>query len=106
MVIFRAAAYILLIAGFILLVLDGMRSIAADALVFTPLGQVWFNLNPDSLAAFQAWSAAAPLKSLIHPVAEQALYAPGWLLPLVLSFLLALIGRQRSHERQWIGEVE
>ena len=106
MVLFRAAAYILLIAGFILLVLDGMRSIAADALVFTPLGQVWFNVNPSGLAAFQAWTGQTAVKDFIVPIADLALFSPGWLIPLALSFLLALIGRKRPHSRHWIGEVE
>lgn len=101
MVIFRAAAYLLLLAGFALLMLDGMRSIAADGLVFTPLGQVWFNVNAPSLSAFQLWAGKTAIKSLT----DMALFSPGWLLPLVVSFLLALIGRKRPHVRRWIGEV-
>lgn len=106
MIIFRAAAYLLLIAGFVLLALDGMRSIAADALVFTPLGQVWFNLNAASLAAFQAWAGQTAAKGFVGPAAEMALFSPGWLVPLALSFVLALIGRKRPEARRWIGEVD
>ena len=106
MVIFRAAAYVLLIAAFVLVVMDGMRSLAANALVLTPLGQVWFNLHADSLAKTQAWAEHSFAPALIKPMADMALSSPGWLIPLVLSFLLALIGRKRRTGRRWIGEVE
>lgn len=106
MVLFRAAAYILLIAGFILLVLDGMRSLAADSLLFTPLGQVWFNVNPSSLSAFQQWVGQDGIKAFLQPISDMALFSPGWLLPLAFSFLLAWIGRKRPQTRRWIGDVE
>ncbi len=106
MVLFRATAYVFMIAGFVLLVLDGMRSIAADGLVFTPLGQVWFNVNPSSLAAFQAWAAQAGTKAFMQSITDMALFSPGWALPLTISFLLALIGRKRPQTRRWIGDVE
>ena len=81
----------------ILLVIDGTRTLGANALVMTPLGDTWRELHPDSMAIAmrnisQAW------EPLLVP-AELLLSWPGWAVCGVFGILFALAGRGRSARR-------
>ena len=52
--IFRLLATLALAIAVIMAVLDATRSIAADALVLTPLGTSWYLVSPETLNLAQA----------------------------------------------------
>ncbi len=106
MVVLRSIAYLLLSLAFVFTVLDGIRSLAANDLVITPLGQLWSNLHAPSLKLFQAFFTDRGLIYLWDPVILGILQAPGFAVPALLALVLAWIGRKRPHKRKWIGEVE
>lgn len=65
-----------LVAGaLIALVVDGAKSIAAGSIVTTPLGQLWYDLDPASLN-----TAQAAIERHVHP---------GLWDPVILAVLLA-----------------
>ncbi len=106
MVVFRAVSYLLVSIAFVFIVLDGIRSLAAESIVLTPLGQIWFNLHSSSINLVQPSLEARGLGFLWDPVLVFILQGPAFLTPAVLALFLAWIGRKRQAERKWIGEVE
>ncbi len=96
--LFRFVGFWILAGGFVALVVDGTRSIAASALVVTPARSAWTSLSPASLDAVRVRAAA------LAPWLWDDLLSP--ILDLPLFLLLALIGllvmgigtaRRRSH---------
>ena len=85
-----------LAAAFILVIYDGTKSIAGNAVFITKLGDVWNNLHSGSLQLLQtsierridplAWQL------LIKPLLEQ----PSWLVLAVLGIVLILLGRKKK----------
>ncbi len=106
MVILRSLSYLLLSLAFGLSVLDGIRSLGADELVITPLGQLWTNLHAPSLKAFQLSLVDRGLVYLWDPVMLTLLKWPAFAVPALFALVLAWIGRKRPQNRKWIGEVE
>lgn len=96
--LFRFLGFWLLAGGFVALVADGTRSIAASALEFTSAGDAWFMVVPDSLTAFEA-SGRSALPGLWDHVAAPLLSLPAFLLLGGLGLLLLAIGRVRERSR-------
>jgi len=83
----------------IALVVDGTRSIAASSLTLSSLGQTWFSLSRDSLAAAQAF-VEAQVESHVgawvwDPVIQFLLTLPTFAVFAALGALLILAGRRR-----------
>lgn len=96
--LFRFLGFWILAGGFVALVVDGTRSIAASALVVTPAHSAWTSLSPASLDKVRAWmSALAPWvwTDIAAPILDLPLFA---LLALVGLLLLA-IGNTRRRSR-------
>ncbi len=90
--VLRVAATLSLAVAVILVVLDATRSIAADALVTTPLGAAWQAFSPATLEqARQALSGLADV--LWNPAAIAVLAMPGFLVFLILAVILFILGR-------------
>lgn len=79
----------------ILLIVDGTKSLAASALVLTPLEQVWTWLHADSLAAFRVFLQSRLFGPMLEPAAEFVLALPAWLVLAVPGAFLAWLGRSR-----------
>ena len=91
---FRTLGLIVLAGAFAAVVVDGTRSIAANGVVFTTLGQTLANMAPDRLASLEA-SAARIAPLLRDPVLVWLLLAPLWLVAgLIGGGLLALTRRR------------
>lgn len=93
--ILRASGLLLFAAGFVALVADGVRSLAVDAIVLTPLLKAWTEIDPSGPAA-----AEALVKSRLEPYLWDhgivpILGWPGFAVIGGLGILLLLLGRRR-----------
>lgn len=77
------------------LVLDGVRSIAANTLVVKSLGEVWYMLDVASLNLTQAVIQRNVHPLLWDPVLQWILTLPAWLVAGILGLLLLYLGRKR-----------
>lgn len=92
--LFRLLSMFALAVAVIMAVLDATRSIAASALVATPLATSWASVSPQTLAAAQDMVSAK-----LHPlawsfVAVPILALPGFVVFAGLAFLLHAVGRR------------
>jgi len=97
--IFRLAAMIALSISVIMAVIDTTRSVAASALVMTPLKASWLAVSHDTRAAFEPY-VRAKASPLVWDVAiAWVLGQPGFAVLAVLALLLYAVGyRRRRHE--------
>lgn len=95
MILLRFTGFMLLAAGFVSFVVDGVKSIASAAIVVTPLGKAWYSLDPASLNLAQVVVERYTLPILWDPVALSLLLLPGWLVFTALGAALYLLGRRR-----------
>jgi hypothetical protein len=94
--ILRVAGTLLIAFAVILIIIDGTRSLAANALVFTPLEDTWMGMHAESLAALKDFLATRLFGPLIQPLITALLSFPGWAVIGVPGLLLAWAGRSRS----------
>lgn len=92
----RLASMVLLAVAVIMAVLDATRSIAAGALVLTPLGATWAAFSPQSLTGFEALVTQNLPPQAWDPALVWLLTLPGFAVVGGLSFLVALAGRRRE----------
>ena len=95
MIVLRGTGLCLVAIAFITLVVDGTKSIAASALVFTPLGEGWFKIHAPSLNLLQAVIERYTFPYFWDPVFLNFLLLPVWLVVAVLGFVLIYLGRPR-----------
>ena len=99
----RVIGTVLIAVAVILLIIDGTKSLAANALVFTPLGDTWANLNAESLDALKQFFATRLFGAMLETVVTALLNCPGWAVVGVPGLLLAWAGRSRR-ERVFIRQ--
>jgi hypothetical protein len=93
--LFRLLGTWLLGIALILLIIDGTRSLAASALVMTPLAETWASIHAQSLIDFRAFLASRFFGALLETVVETILNLPGWVVLGVPGALIAWMGRTR-----------
>jgi len=99
--ILRLLSSIALAIAVILAVLDATRSIAAEEVVLTSLGQFWASVSRASLdAAQQAFLTNLP-SFVWDTLMIGLLRQPGFAVFAVLALLLALAGRRAQERRQY-----
>jgi hypothetical protein len=96
--LFRVLATFALAIAVIMAVLDVTRTIAASALVLTPLGDSWRSVSPTTLEAMQAFVIERAHPLVWNPVMVFILGQPGFAVFGVLAFLLYAIGRKPERE--------
>jgi hypothetical protein len=94
--ILRVLGTLLIAFAVILLIIDGTKSLAANALVFTPLDMTWNGMHPESLAMLRDFLASRLFGPLIAPLIGAILSFPGWAVIGIPGLLLAWAGRSRS----------
>ncbi|MEP7239515.1 MAG: hypothetical protein ABI697_01400 [Devosia sp.] len=99
----RILGTLLIAVAVILLVIDGSRSLAANALVITPLDATWGQIHPDSLAALRGFFATRLLGPVLEVVINTLLGLPGWAVIGVPGIVIAWAGRSRR-ERVYIHQ--
>ncbi len=93
--ILRVVGTWLLGLALILLIIDGTKSLSADTLAWTPLGDTWSGLASDSLATVRAFFASRFFGPLLGPGFDALLNLPGWLVLAVPGVIMAAAGRSR-----------
>lgn len=86
-----------LLIGFavVLMIIDGTKSLGANAVVITSLGDTWTQLHPDSLVAVKGFLETRLFGPLLETVISALLGFPGWAVIGVPGLLLAWAGRSR-----------
>lgn len=85
----------LLAVAMILLIIDGTKSLGANAIVLTPLGELWTQLHAASLAALMAFIESRFFDVVLAPAADFILGLPAWVVLGVPGIVLAVMGRSR-----------
>lgn len=85
----------LLAVALILLVIDGTKSLGANALVWTPLNQLWTDLHPASLEGFRGFIQSRFFDVVLLPAVDTVLGFPAWAVFAVPGMILAVMGRSR-----------
>jgi len=93
--VLRVVGTLLIAFAVILLIIDGTRSLAANALVFTPLEATWQSMQAESLAALHEFLGTRLFGPVIAPVISAILSFPGWAVIGIPGLLLAWAGRSR-----------
>jgi hypothetical protein len=99
----RVLGTILIAFAMILLIIDGTKSLGANALVFTSLADTWTSLQPDSLVAVRQFLETRLFGPILDTVVSAVLGFPGWAVVGVPGLLLAWAGRSRR-ERIFIRQ--
>ena len=93
--VFRIIGTWLVGLAVVLLVIDGTKSLAANALVMTPLVETWQALNPQGLAAVSEFLLTRFFNALLTPGFEALLSFPTFAIIGVPGIIFALLGRSR-----------
>ncbi|MEO5755521.1 MAG: hypothetical protein ABIQ51_01575 [Mesorhizobium sp.] len=93
--VFRLAAMVALSISVIMAVLDATRTVAASALVLTPLNASWLAVSPDTRAAFETFIRGKVNPLLWDGAIAWVLNQPGFAVFAVLAFLLYALGYRR-----------
>ena len=87
----------------IFIVMDGAKILSSNELVFSPLGQVWFQIDRAvgslSLNTFQAVVQRYVHPIVWDPIIVTVLGAPAWLFCAILGMFFLYLGRTRTRER-------
>jgi hypothetical protein len=93
--ILRIVGTWLLGLALILLIIDGTKSLSANALVWTALGDTWNGLSAESLIGVRTFFASRLFGALLLPGFDALLRLPGFAVLAVPGAVLAAFGRSR-----------
>lgn len=94
--VFRVIGFVALAAAILAGISDGSMSIAQSRFVATPLGQIWFDLSPDTLNLSQAVVQRYVHPSVWDPAVLQVLTWPAWAVFAGLGLVFLWIGARRQ----------
>ncbi len=94
--LFRFFGLLCLAAGFILLIYDGTKSIAANKLFLTSVRTLWELINSGSLEKVKPMIESYAGGVLWDPLTVGLLAAPSWSVLGVLGILFLLLGRKKK----------
>ena len=83
----------------VLLVVDGTKSLGANALVFTSLADLWTSVHPPSLAAVSSFFESRFFAALLDLALKAVLNYPAFAVFGLPGVVLALLGRKPRRER-------
>jgi hypothetical protein len=93
--ILRIIGTVLIAFAVILLIIDGTKSLGANGLVFTSLGDAWLAMHAQSLDAVKQFLTGRLFGPILEPVVLAVLSFPGWAVIGIPGLLLAWAGRSR-----------
>jgi ABC-type phosphate transport system permease subunit len=91
----RIAGTLLIATAVILLIIDGTKSLAANGIVITALGETWQQVSPQSLDGLKQFFETRLFGALLEAIISAILGFPGWAVIGVPGILLAWAGRSR-----------
>lgn len=94
--LFRLLGLWILATAFVLLIYDGTKSIAGNAVIITKVGDVWANIHQTSLLLLQPAIERHVAEWLWDPVILTVLEQPAWLVLGIVAILLILLGRRKK----------
>ena len=97
--ILRIAGTWLIGLALVLAVVDGTKSLAANALVFTPLAVLWTQLHQPSLDAVRLFFDSRFFADLLDAALAAILAYPAFAVFGLPGIVLALLGRKPRRER-------
>ena len=97
--ILRIAGTWLIGLALVLLVIDGTKSLGANALVYTSLADLWTQVHPPSLAAVEAFFDSRFFADLLDVALKAVLEYPAFAVFGLPGIVLALLGRAPRRER-------
>jgi hypothetical protein len=97
--LFRLAAMVALSVSVIMAVLDTTRTVAASALVMTPLKTSWLAVSPDTLAAFEVFIRQKVSPLLWDGFITRILDLPGFAVFAALALFFYAIGYRRTDRK-------
>jgi hypothetical protein len=93
--LFRTLGLLFLAAAFVLVVYDGTRSIAANALLYSKVDEIWSQLHAASLQQLQPFVEKNAPPWLWDPVATTILNSPAIAVFGIAGIILILLGRRK-----------
>ena len=91
----RIVGTLLIAFAVILLIIDGTKSLGANAVVFTSLADTWTQMHAQSLDAVKQFLTSRLFGPVLEPVVLAVLGFPGWAVIGIPGLLLAWAGRSR-----------
>jgi hypothetical protein len=92
----RTLGLLFLAAAFVFVIYDGTKSIAANALVYTKVSEVWTQLHAASLQQLQPFIEKNATPWLWDPVAVTVLNAPALVALGIVGAILVILGRRKK----------
>jgi hypothetical protein len=93
--LFRTLGLLFLAVAFVFFIYDGTKSIAANAMFFTPLSETWNTVHAASLTQLQPLVERYAGPWLWEFLARWVLAAPSFAVFAVIGALLVLLGRRK-----------
>ncbi len=96
MLVLRLSGLLLMAAAFVAFIVDGVKTIASNAITVTPFGEAWGQLHAPSLNALKSLVEGAGYPILWDPLLISVLASPSWLVLVFLGLFLQWLGRRRE----------
>ena len=97
--VLRIAGTWLIGLALVLLVVDGTKSLGANALVYASLADLWTQVHPPSLQAVEAFFESRFFADLLDAALKAMLGYPAFAVFGIAGIVLALAGRKPRRER-------
>ncbi|AYG57636.1 hypothetical protein [Rhizobium jaguaris] len=91
----RFASLVALVVAVIAGTIDSIQSVAASAVVLTPMGDAWNDVSPSSLATIQSLISYYIHPQLYNLAVQWLLFQPAFAVFLVISLLLWMIAYKK-----------
>ena len=93
--LFRAAGFLSIAAAFLLVIYDGTKSIAGNAVFITSVRALWETIHAGSLAALRPLIEGHLGRFAWDPVFTAFLNTPSWAVLGLLGVVFIILGRKR-----------
>ncbi len=97
--VFRIIGTWLIGLACVLIVIDGTKSLAVNALVMTPLAETWAGISPESIDAVRSFLGTRFFSGVLLQGFDALLTVPTFSVAGVPGILFALLGRSRRQRR-------
>jgi hypothetical protein len=93
--LFRSIGFLAVAAAFLLIIYDGTKSIAANAVFITTVRNLWDMINAASLASLRPLIETNLGRYAWDPAFTGFLNSPSWAVIGILGIIFILLGRKR-----------